>query len=306
MKSFERPFDPAIIEGQPHSPPAPPAEALDISIRHPLGHSIPGHRDVRQRITEEHESMELSNELLKDIHRSALGADTTGAGKFRSTPSYFPEFDGDGNWVLSNLTIPSKDVPVYLDSLHERFRSFIDSGAVHPILPIAAYAFDILRIHPFTDGNGRLIRLSLLLLLHKSGYHIGRYISIGGIINMRRLAYHKAIFESRTDWISARHDLRPWCAFVVETIRDAYREFSDRTVSLEETARRLVAVSEMIANMPHRFSMDELTARVPEVPDTLTRTMLDRMLRQGKLRATLNETAVEWWKVDPASSNPET
>ena len=299
------PFDLALSGDKIHSPPVPYAEALDVSIRHPLGHSISGHHDVRQRITEGYENMELSSELLKEMHRSMLSADTPDAGQFRANPSHFPEFDADGNWIASSLTVPPKDVPVYLDRLHERLHALMDSNAIHPFLPIAGYTFDLFRIHPFPDGNGRLTRLALLLLMHKSGYHIGKYISVEGIINMRRFAYLKAIMKTRDGWIAARHDLRPWCTFVVEVIRDAYREFSERTDELDMTTNHLSAIKQAIESMPQRFTTVELMAHLPDVPLTLARTVLNRLRRQGKLLASLNEAAVEWRKGIPTPANSE-
>ena len=291
------PLDLDLSGNNSHSAPVPHAEALDVSIRHPLGHSLSGHHEVRQKITEGYEDMELSSELLKEFHKSVLSSDTPDAGQFRSNPSHFPEFDANGNWVASDLTIPPELVPAYLDGLHERVHALLDSKAVHSILSIAGYMFDLFRIHPFPDGNGRMTRLAALLLLHKSGYHIGRYISIEGAVNMRRLAYLTAIMKTKDGWIMARHDLRPWCTFIVELIRDAYREFSDRTAALVETTRHFTAILQAITRMPQRFPTAELMEHLPDVPDALTRTMLNRMRRQGKLRATLRESAVEWWKV---------
>jgi hypothetical protein len=186
--------------------------------------------------------------------------------------------------------------------LHERLRTLLDSNAVHPILPIAGYAFDLFRIHPFPDGNGRLTRLALLLLLHKSGYHIGRYISIEGAVNMRRLEYLTAIVKTRDGWSAARHDLRPSCEFVVELIRDAYREFSERTAALDGTTHHFVEVVQAIADMPQRFTTAELLSHLPDAPETLMKIVLNRMRSQGKLKATSSETVVGWWKVNPVSS----
>ncbi|MGD8822916.1 MAG: hypothetical protein PVG63_07420, partial [Anaerolineales bacterium] len=137
------PFDTILPGENRHATPAPLAEALDVSMRHALGHSISGHRDVRRRITSEYDDMVLSSELLKDLHRSVLDTKAPGAGVFRTNPSHFPEFDADGNWIASTLTVPPGDVTIYLEHLHERFHGLMESNVVHPMLPIAGYAFDL-------------------------------------------------------------------------------------------------------------------------------------------------------------------
>ncbi|MCR5389676.1 MAG: Fic family protein, partial [Lachnospiraceae bacterium] len=43
---------------------------------------------------------------------------------------------------------------------------------------IPCFILDFLCVHPFNDGNGRMSRLLTLLLLYRSGYLVGQYISI--------------------------------------------------------------------------------------------------------------------------------
>ena len=51
-------------------------------------------------------------------------------------------------------------------------------GEVDPLLLDIMFILDFLCIHPFNDGNGRISRLITLLLLHQSGFIVGKYISI--------------------------------------------------------------------------------------------------------------------------------
>ncbi len=64
----------------------------------------------------------------------------------------------------------------------------------HPVL-LAAYLHDeLVRIHPFIDGNGRTSRLLMNLYLLRSGYLI---VSIKGDHD-DRLRYYTALEESHT------------------------------------------------------------------------------------------------------------
>ena len=51
------------------------------------------------------------------------------------------------------------------------------NAGINHLLLIPCVILDFLRIHPFKDGNGRVSRLISLLLLYKSGYDVGKYIS---------------------------------------------------------------------------------------------------------------------------------
>ena len=49
---------------------------------------------------------------------------------------------------------------------------------VEPLIVIPVFIHDFLCIHPFNDGNGRMSRLLTTLLLYRSGFYVGKYISL--------------------------------------------------------------------------------------------------------------------------------
>ncbi len=69
----------------------------------------------------------------------------------------------------------------------------MEDNSVDPLLIIPVFLHDFLCIHPFTDGNGRMSRLLTLLLLYKSGYLVGKYISIEKHIEKTKDAYYDAL-----------------------------------------------------------------------------------------------------------------
>lgn len=55
--------------------------------------------------------------------------------------------------------------------LTEMFTRYIDNKSkIHPVMLAALMHLDIVTIHPFGDGNGRVARLVLNFILHKNGY----------------------------------------------------------------------------------------------------------------------------------------
>ncbi len=53
----------------------------------------------------------------------------------------------------------------------------IGNFELEPLIVIPIYD-DFLCIHPFNDGNGRMSRLLTTLLLYRSGFYVGKYISL--------------------------------------------------------------------------------------------------------------------------------
>ena len=65
-------------------------------------------------------------------------------------------------------------------------------------------------IHPFNDGNERMSRLLILLLLYRSGYIVGKYISIEKLISDTKETYYDAVQASSYNWHEGTNDYVPF------------------------------------------------------------------------------------------------
>lgn len=75
-------------------------------------------------------------------------------------------------------TNPAAATPGAVVTISNEYQRQIDTGAYDPLLISLVFAFDFVSIHPFHDGNGRMSRLLALLLMYRSGYDVGKYVSI--------------------------------------------------------------------------------------------------------------------------------
>ena len=66
-----------------------------------------------------------------------------------------------------------------------------------PLVKAALFVYDLLSIHPFQDGNGRLSRLLGTLLLLKEGYSWIQYVSFEHEIESRKSEYYQALMETQ-------------------------------------------------------------------------------------------------------------
>ena len=71
----------------------------------------------------------------------------------------------------------------------------MEEQAVHPVL-VAAYLHDeLVRIHPFIDGNGRTSRLLMNLYLLRNGYTL---VNLKGS-DEAKIGYYKALEQSHVE-----------------------------------------------------------------------------------------------------------
>jgi hypothetical protein len=275
----------------------PQGEALAFARSHKGEASESGYRDVIRRIESEYQTMRLSGDLLQEFHKTVRGAKDPEAGKWKRKNNYVPIYRGDYNWFASRLTTFAEFVPKYVDATHSRFSSFSEAGSIHPLLLAAAYSLDILYIHPFSDGNGRVVRLAIMLLLYQYGYSIGKYLSLETAANRKRAAYTESLLASMTGWEDVRHDLYPWSAFLLGLIRDGYIDVSRRTDELARLADDAAALLSAIKTMPRVFGTADLISKCPGVAQTTRRILLNRMRESGRLLASLSGREVVWEKL---------
>ncbi|HWA51676.1 MAG TPA: Fic family protein [Patescibacteria group bacterium] len=113
--------------------------------------------------------------------------------------------------VMIYHTPPPSHVPKLIDRLIKYANA--DRETFAPIRAVIShYAFE--KIHPFADGNGRVGRLFLLMILAKSGYGFKGILPFEEMIDKRRETYYKMLEESE-------RDITNYIEFMLETIRDA-------------------------------------------------------------------------------------
>jgi hypothetical protein len=113
------------------------------------------------------------------------------------------------------------------------YQGTLDHQLAEPLVVLPLAVLDFLCIHPFTDGNGRVARLLSLLLLYRSGYHVGRYISLERIVEESRGTYYDALERSSRGWHDDSHDVHRWLEYFWGVLIRAYGEFEERVATLK-------------------------------------------------------------------------
>ena len=133
------------------------------------------------------QDIEISERTIKEIHALILhGIDRGNAGRYRTVPVMI---SGSTHMLPQPYLIEKQ-----MEDFILRFKQ-MEKEKVHPVL-IAAYLHDeLVRIHPFIDGNGRTSRLLMNLYLLRNGYVI---ITLKGS-NDAKVSYYMALEKSHTE-----------------------------------------------------------------------------------------------------------
>ncbi len=80
-----------------------------------------------------------------------------------------------------------------------------DKDEIHPVLKAAIAHHELVRIHPFVDGNGRVARVLATLILFLGGYDIRRFFSLEEYYDKDAVSYYenlqKASSGNLTAWL---------------------------------------------------------------------------------------------------------
>jgi Fic family protein len=261
---------------------------------------VAGYRNVLNLIHERHEFMELSPNLILQLHRDLFRfVPAAAGGKWKTADNIITERRPDGSNFIRFRPTPAWQTPEAMDGLHKRFADAGDTE-VDALILVALYILDFLCIHPFADGNGRMVRLLTALLLYREDYEVARYISLERLIERTKGSYYDTLYASSQGWHEGVHDPMPWVAYFLGIVKAAYEEFCERVGDLQDgrgmkTHLVLQAIDQAIGD----FSISEIHARCPSVGWDMLRHVLRRQREAGALEVVGRGRGARWRKITP-------
>jgi Fic family protein len=146
-------------------------------------------------------------------------------GEFRTTQNWI----GPSGAVLDTATyIPPP--PERMWECLDAFEKFLHAdGDLPPLLTVAAIHYQFEAIHPFIDGNGRVGRLLVVLLLIKWGPLPAPLLDLSAYIEPRRDRYYEGLLG-----VSTQGDWSTWFEFFLEVVEHQARDARTRARRLQD------------------------------------------------------------------------
>jgi len=259
---------------------------------------IAGYRDVLDTIHGSHDHIRLTNGTVLQFHRQLFARTDVHGGRWKAEQNAIVRTHPDGTQEIQFQPPPAHLTEGLMLSLNEAVRTFADQHKVDELLVVAAYVLDFLCIHPFPDGNGRMVRLLTLLLLYQAGYGVGRFVSLERIIEQSKETYYESLHASSQGWHEGRHDLTPWTEYLLGTITLAYRQFEDRlteTTSAKGAKTKLIdaAIDATIGD----FTAQDILSRCPTASIDMVRHILKRRKALGEVESLGRGRAAKWRRI---------
>ena len=158
-------------------------------------------------------SLPVSRNLIFELHTMLMrhGMFAASSGRLRAEQVAI----GPRGSLITEARFVPPPAGTVLDDLFtdwERWNYREDSLPVLARIAVSHYQFET--IHPFVDGNGRIGRLIVVMLLMELGPLTGHYLVLSPYLEARRDRYADLLSST-----SATGDFDPWVRFFAEAVR---------------------------------------------------------------------------------------
>lgn len=227
---------------------------------------IAGYRDVLNVIHESFDSIPITQNYILQIHKMLYShMNNPVAGRTKSVQNYISASFPDGHTEVLFIPLSPFETPDALDKICEEFNRVIGNMEVEPLIAIPIFIHDFLCIHPFNDGNGRMSRLLTTLLLYRSGFYVGKYISLEAKIAKNKDLYYDALKEAQTGWHEGTEDVVPFIKYLLGAILAAYKDFEERFLLIEDKLPVLEIVRKATKIKIGRFTKQDVRELCPSL-----------------------------------------
>ena len=245
---------------------------------------ILGYRNVLNTIHESYEYIPIKPSTILQLHRDLYAlSDLSIGGKYKNGQNYISAVDSKGKQYTLFTPLSPFETPEALQKICDEYNKAINQSVVDPLLLIPVFIHDFLCIHPFNDGNGRMSRLITTLLLYRSGYVVGRYISLEKIISDNKDPYYSSLQLSQEGWRDGNDDSSSFIKYLLGTILAAYREFEKRMNIIAEKIPAIEMVRKATSFKIGKFNKADIMELCPLLSNTTIQKALSSLVEEGYL-----------------------
>lgn len=176
--------------------------------------ALRGYRDAMTyvlQIAEDEEGFLYSSQLLKSLHFMMTSYSLTNRpGRWRAGSIYVRN-DEKGEVVYEGPGIDQ--VPALVDELVVNLNE--EQGTNGPIIKAAMAHLNLVMIHPFRDGNGRMSRCLQSLVLARDGVLSPVFMSIEEYLGRNTQSYYDVLAQVGGGAWQPERDTRPWIRYIL-------------------------------------------------------------------------------------------
>lgn len=212
---------------------------------------VAGYADLLGRIFDNYKALKINENRILQLHKILLSfstKDKNHCGKYKNQDNTVAILEGRQIKKILFEPTPPFLVKKEMDDLLEWLKEREEKQDLHPLVIIANFIFEFLAIHPFIDGNGRLSRALINLMMLQFGYNFVPYASLEEIIENKQSEYYLSLRQTQQNHKTKNENITPWLEFFIEVV-------------LEQTKNAL----ELLAGNKNEKLLSELQKKIYDI-----------------------------------------
>ena len=178
---------------------------------------VRGYYEVLKTVFDSYTDIPFSESMVLHLHNQLLkysDKDERHKGQYKNVENRVTMKDQSGKelGILFNTT-PAYLTPKATQELIAWANDALQAKESHPLIIIAGFVVEFLKIHPFQDGNGRLSRVLTNLLLLQTGYEYVPYVSHEKLIEDSKVDYYVALRKSQITFGTSSESITAWTEY---------------------------------------------------------------------------------------------
>lgn len=246
---------------------------------------IAGYRDVLSLIHENFDFIPITQNYILQLHKILYShMSNPMAGKTKHIQNYISITYPDGHSEILFTPLAPYETSDALNQICNEYNRVIGNNELEPLIAIPIFIHDFLCIHPFNDGNGRMSRLLTTLLLYRSKFYVGKYISLEAKIAKHKDLYYDALNQAQHHWHEGNEDVIPFIKYILSTILAAYNDFEDRFELVKEKLPAIDIVRKATYQKIGRFTKQDIRELCPSLSISSIENSLRKLVEEGELK----------------------
>ncbi len=184
---------------------------------------VAGYSTVMNLIFQNYESIPLTENYIQQLHDELMQyseKDSWHKGHYKKSPNHVEAFAPDGKSLgIVFETASPFETALRMEALISWSNMAYAEKKWHPLLITAIFIVELLAIHPFQDGNGRLSRVLTSYLLLKYGYAYAPYSSLEAVIEQSKEGYYLSLRQTQSTLKNETPNWQPWVLFFLKALR---------------------------------------------------------------------------------------
>lgn len=259
---------------------------------------IAGYRDVLSAIHESFDAIPITQNYILQLHKMLYNRmNNPMAGRTKSVQNYISAEYPDCHRETLFTPLSPFETPDALDKICEEYNRVIGNMELEPLIAIPVFIHDFLCIHPFNDGNGRMSRLLTTLLLYRSGFYVGKYISLEAKIAKDKDLYYNVLAQAQTGWYDGSEDKLPFIKYLLGTILSAYKDFQERFELVDEKLTAIEIVRKATMYKIGRFTKQDIRELCPSLSISSIEVSLRKLVEAGELKREGNGKGTCYYRI---------